>query len=84
MTIVARSARIAAGVDHVTRHMGWLGAPGEEDRDSLARSRRVGGAASAESDIGTSLQTGAVHGNARNTWTDFRAAAAVAQPEGLR
>jgi len=50
--------------------MDWLGAPGEEGRDSLARSRRAGGAggaAIAESDIGTSLQTCAADGNARNT-----------------
>jgi NAD(P)-dependent dehydrogenase (short-subunit alcohol dehydrogenase family) len=69
---------MAAGVDHVTRQ-GWLGAPGEEGRDSLARSRRAGGAASAESDIGTSLQTGAAHGNARNTRAGLRPVAAVPQ-----
>jgi hypothetical protein len=58
---------MAAGVDHLTRQAALLGAPGEEGRDSLARSRRAGGLAIAESDIGTSLQTGPVHGNAKNT-----------------
>jgi hypothetical protein len=52
MTIVARSARSAAGADQVTRQTGGPVAPpdeGREGRGSLLRSRLAAGAASAES-----------------------------------
>jgi len=52
MTIVARSARIAAGTDHVTRQGDGADAPGE-GRGSQARGRRAGLTATAESGITT-------------------------------
>ena len=52
MTIVARSARIAAGTDHVTRQNDGADWPGEAWR-SRARGRRAEGAATAESGITT-------------------------------
>ena len=55
MTIVARSARIAAGTDHVTRQVDGMDAP-DEGRGSRARGRLAEGTATAESGITTAYK----------------------------
>jgi hypothetical protein len=55
MTIVARSARIAAGTDQLTRQGDGADSPGE-GRNSRARGRRAEGATTAESGIITAYR----------------------------